>query len=169
MRIVHLPYMGCMLVTHVSHVWVCTYTYPDICIYVYILVHIYVHSSICTSNENIEIILFVFFHHCYSYITVHFLEMFLLGQCVAPLSGLCLLLGYHNIIPYTSTHILIENTFVQQKVANNSSMALFSLVPRLSARGRVEQSSSVQPGEPGDEARHCVARIKSHWPRLWAS
>ena len=40
--------------------------------------------------------------------------------CVAPLTGLHLLLGYHNYYaihgsPYTFTHVLIENTLVQHK------------------------------------------------------
>ena len=41
----------------------------------------------------------------------------------------CLLLGYHNYYaihrsPYTSTHVLIENTLVQHKMAKSSRMAL---------------------------------------------
>ena len=50
-------------------------------------------------------------------------------HCVAPLLGLCLLLRYrydyaiHGSL-YTSTHILIENTLVQHKMAKNSCMAL---------------------------------------------
>ena len=48
---------------------------------------------------------------------------------MAPLPGLCLLLGYHNYYtihgsPYTSAHVLIENTLVQHKMAKNSRMAL---------------------------------------------
>ena len=48
---------------------------------------------------------------------------------VAPLPGFCLLLGYcfddgiHGS-PYTSAHVLIENTLVQHKMAKNSRMAL---------------------------------------------
>ena len=45
------------------------------------------------------------------------------------LPGLCLLLGYRNYYaihgsPYTSVHVLIENTLVQHKMAKNSRMAL---------------------------------------------
>ena len=41
----------------------------------------------------------------------------------------CLFLGYHNYYaihgsPYTSAHVLIENTLVQHKMAKNSRMAL---------------------------------------------
>ena len=48
---------------------------------------------------------------------------------VAPLPGLRLLLGYSNYYairgsPYTSAHVLIENTLVQHKMAKNSHMAL---------------------------------------------
>ena len=51
------------------------------------------------------------------------------AQTVAPLPGLRLLLGYRNYYaihrsPYTSTHVLIENTLVQHKMAKNSRMAL---------------------------------------------
>ena len=50
-------------------------------------------------------------------------------HCVAPLPGLRLLLGYRNYYaihgsPYTSAHVLIENTLVQHKMAKNSRMAL---------------------------------------------
>ena len=46
-----------------------------------------------------------------------------------PLPDLRLLLGYGNYYaihgsPYMSTHILIENTLVQHKMAENSHMAL---------------------------------------------
>ena len=45
------------------------------------------------------------------------------------LPGLCLLLGYHDYYArhgslYTSTHVLIENTLVQHKMAKNLCMAL---------------------------------------------
>ena len=48
---------------------------------------------------------------------------------VVLLPGLCLLLGYHYVYtihgsPYTSAHVLIENTLVQHKIAKNSRMAL---------------------------------------------
>ena len=48
---------------------------------------------------------------------------------MAPLPGLRLLLGYRNYYaihgsPYTSAHVLIENTLVQHKMAKNSRMAL---------------------------------------------
>ena len=48
---------------------------------------------------------------------------------MAPLPGLRLLLGYRNYYtihgsPYTSAHILIENTLVQHKMAKNLRMAL---------------------------------------------
>ena len=48
---------------------------------------------------------------------------------MAPLPGLHLLLGYRNYYvihrsPYTSAHIIIENTLVQHKMAKNSCMAL---------------------------------------------
>ena len=50
---------------------------------------------------------------------------------MAPLPGLRLLLGYRNYYaihgsPYTSAHVLIENTFtlVQHKMAKNFRMAL---------------------------------------------
>ena len=48
---------------------------------------------------------------------------------LAPVQGLHLLLGYHydyaiHRSPYTSTHVLIENTLVQYKMAKNSCMAL---------------------------------------------
>ena len=48
---------------------------------------------------------------------------------MALLPGLRLLLGYRNYyaihgIPYTSAHVLIENTLVQHKMAKNSRMAL---------------------------------------------
>ena len=48
---------------------------------------------------------------------------------MAPLPGLRLLLGYCNYYaihgsPYTSAHVLIENTLVQHKMAKNSHMAL---------------------------------------------
>ena len=48
---------------------------------------------------------------------------------MAPLPGFCLLLGYHNYYaihgsPYTSAHVLIENTLVQHKMAKNLRMAL---------------------------------------------
>ena len=50
-------------------------------------------------------------------------------HCVALLPGLCLLLRYRydyaiHGSPYTSTHILIENTLVQHKIAKNLHMAL---------------------------------------------
>ena len=50
-------------------------------------------------------------------------------HCVAPLPGLRLLLGYRNYYaihgsPYTSAHVLIENTLVQHKMAKNSRMVL---------------------------------------------
>ena len=52
------------------------------------------------------------------------------SQChaVVPLPGLCLPLGYRydyaiHGSPYTSAHVLIENTLVQHKMANNSHMA----------------------------------------------
>ena len=48
---------------------------------------------------------------------------------MAPLPGIRLLLGYLNYYAiheslYTSTHVLIENTLVQYKMAKNSRMAL---------------------------------------------
>ena len=48
---------------------------------------------------------------------------------VAPLPGLCLLPGYRydyaiHESPYTSAHILIENTLVQHKMAKNLCMAM---------------------------------------------
>ena len=48
---------------------------------------------------------------------------------MAPLPGLRLLLGYYNYYaihgsPYTCTHVLIENTLGQHKMAMNSRMAL---------------------------------------------
>ena len=48
------------------------------------------------------------------------------------LAGLRMLLGYRNYYaihgsPYTSTHVLIENTLVQHKIAKNSHMALCCL------------------------------------------
>ena len=48
---------------------------------------------------------------------------------MAPLPGLHLLLGYHNYYaihgsPYTPTHVLIENTLLQYKMAKNLYMAL---------------------------------------------
>ena len=51
------------------------------------------------------------------------------GHCAAPLPGIRLLLGYLNYCaihesPYTSAHVLIENTLVQHKMAKNSCMAL---------------------------------------------
>ena len=50
-------------------------------------------------------------------------------HCVASLPRLRLLLGYHNYyaihgIPYTSAHVIIENTLGQHKMAKNSRMAL---------------------------------------------
>ena len=50
-------------------------------------------------------------------------------HCMAPLLGLCLLLGYRydyaiHGSPYTSTHVLFENTLVQHKTTKNSRMAL---------------------------------------------
>ena len=58
-----------------------------------------------------------------------------LSQCIeagclmAPLPGLHLLLGYHydyaiHGTPYTSAHVLIENTLVQHEMAKNSRMVL---------------------------------------------
>ena len=50
-------------------------------------------------------------------------------HCMAPLPSLHLLLGYRydyaiHGSPYTSAHVLIENTLAQHKMAKNSHMAL---------------------------------------------
>ena len=55
-------------------------------------------------------------------------------HCLAPLPGLRLLLGYRfdytiHGIPYTSAHVLIENTLVPHKMAKNSRMVLTVVLP----------------------------------------
>ena len=62
--------MGCMLVTHVSHVWVCTYTYACN------------NVGIAVVKKNKQNYFDVFITCTYLYMTVHFLEMFLLHTCL---------------------------------------------------------------------------------------